>query len=156
MGFRLEDAAEDHLLHDRVVRDVAEARFGLEDWDIVTNPGWAGDGALEGVAPDIVARHSMQVVAVGEVETIGTLSEERAELWKAFGQSCARFYLYVPEGTEEETARLIANHEIACAGLRSYSHDGTLTVRPVHIEGVGCNDNDHRWWVAIGGGDKIC
>jgi hypothetical protein len=149
--FAQEELAEECLLHDQVVRDIVEERFGLEDWDVATNPELMGPAA-----PDIVARHSVQVVAIGEVETASTLCHERAKLWKAFGQSCPRFYLYVPEGSEEETARLIANHQVACAGLRSYSYNGKLTVKSVRLEGARCREDDHPWWVAIGGGDRIC
>jgi hypothetical protein len=115
----------DQLMHDRVVREVAAERFSLDDWEVTTN--FAADGGSPGdIGPDITAMHGASVVAVGEVETAGTICEERARHWKRLGEECVRFYLYVPEGAEEEAVRLISEHEIACAGLRSYSCNGRV------------------------------
>jgi hypothetical protein len=132
---------QDQMLHDLVVREVAESRFGLDGWDVQTHAG--------GGSPDIVAMNLCQPVAVGEIETAGTICEERAQQWKEFGKSCVRFYLYVPEGAEEETARLIAKHQVGCAGLRSYSRNGKLTLRSVHLDNVLLEGEDHPWWSEI-------
>lgn len=139
----------DKAMHDRVVREVAEQRFAIEDWEVRTNLGAAGPAV-----PDIVAIHSNSVVAVGEVETSQTICEERVAHWQEFASSCVRFYLYIPEGTEEETARLISKHNVTCAGLRRYSRNGKLDIKRVLAKSVRCRDDDHPWWVTIGSADS--
>lgn len=133
----------DRTLHDLVVDQVAETRFNLDDWDVITNT------SLD-ISPDITAKSHDRLVAVGEVETHSTITEERAKQWKSFADSCVRFYLYIPEGSEEEASRLISKHKVECAGLRSYSMNGHLSLAPVYLDEVRRRDDDHPWWNALG------
>ena len=133
--------------HDKIVSEVANTRFDIDGWQVVTENGHRNG------SPDITAISQDILVAVGEVETQETISDERALKWKAWGDSCVRFYLYVPEGAEGEAIRLISKHRIACAGLRSYSQNGKLEVNSVPMDNVHCKEDDHPWWVEIGSGD---
>jgi hypothetical protein len=140
---------EEQVLHDQVVLGVAETRFSFDDWSVVANTLSDTDDII----PDIVAEHSRQVVAIGEVETFDTVSEERALYWKSLGQSCPRFYIFIPEGSEKEAIKLISKHKIECAGLRSYRLNGHLEIRSIHLDDVICREDDHPWWQAIGSCD---
>lgn len=133
--------AQDQTLHDLVVQEVADARFSLDGCDVRI--------CSDNGSPDIVAMNCCQPVAIGEIETADTICDKKAEQWKEFGNTCARFYLYVPEGVEEETARLIAKHQVGCAGLRSYSRNGKLTLTSVHLDDISLAGEDHPWWSEI-------
>lgn len=137
-------------LHDQVVCEIAANRFGLDEWTVFTRAAENGDSVA-----DIVATHRQEVVAIGEVET-GAICDERARRWKSLGESCVRFYLYVPEGLERKAAELIVKHGVSCAGLRSYKLNGKLEVKSVHIEDAMFKSDDHPWWLALGGGSITC
>lgn len=143
--------SDEQRKHDRAVRKLAEARFGLPEWEINLN--------LEGRAderPDIIALSGGSVVAIGEVETEATVCRQEAEQWKALAESSPRFYLYVPEGTEGVAAKLIEECEVHCAGLRSYSYsNGDLSVRAVSCKNGKCPPDDHPWWQRIGRGRVV-
>ncbi len=136
----------DQILHDSVVNGVAETRFGLDGWSVTANTDDCN-------TPDIVARNMERVVAIGEVETGDTLTDQRAQQWKEFGQSCPRFYLYVPKGTERLAKELIAAHKVECAGLRAFEMNGHLEVRSIYIENPICRDDNHPWWTSAGDED---
>lgn len=148
-------AAHSEVAHDLVVRDIANNRFGLDEWTITTLPTELPAGAALAVIPHIIATHEDSIVAVGQVET-KDFSSKQALKWKALGESCVRFYLYVPESKIEAACRLISEHDIACAGLRSFHYNGKLEIRPIHLDDVPCKDDDHPWWVALGGSDQVC
>ena len=135
-------------LHDAAINKVAESRFAVEDWQLTLNIGHYSNSQ-----PDIVASSDGQVVAVGEIETSATVSEQHAEQWVSFGEFCPRFYLFVPEGTESAAARLLDEYKIACAGLRCYSHSGDdVSVRSVPFRNGNCSADDHLWWQDLGKG----
>ena len=140
--------------HDQIVRDIAAARFDCDEWDVVVNGRCTPDGRAEVEVPDIVATNCSRIVAAGEVETFDSITDEQARRWKEIGESCVRFYLYIPEGTEKEVARLAAKHEVECAGIRSYSYNSRLEIKAVHIENPRCRDDDHPWWLALATGSS--
>lgn len=148
----IDKLAEDQLLHDEIVREIALNRFALDEWKVTTNliPSTGEISSEDG--PDIIATHSNAVVALGEVETEGTICKNRAKQWKEFGDSCVRFYLYVPEGVEDEAVRLIAEHDVHCAGVRTYCISDKLELKPVCVESLPSMEDNHPWWVAVGGG----
>lgn len=148
MALVYNETSRDLLIHDRIVTEVAETRFGLDMWEVSTNLQ-SDSSERDVVVPDIVASNSKQVVAIGEVETFDTITKEQAMKWKCLGEVCSRFYLYVPEGTQDETARLVAEFDVACAGIRVYSYDERLEVRPVHVP-VRTREDDHSWWLKLG------
>ena len=140
---------KEQVLHDQVVLGVAETRFSLDDWCVVTNTLSDTDDII----PDILAENSQNVVAIGDVETFDTVSEERALYWKSLAQSCPRFYLFIPEGSEKEAVQLITKHKIECAGLRSYKLNGHLEIRSIHLDNIESREDDHPWWQSIGSCD---
>lgn len=150
----IDGLVEDHLLHNQIVHEVAANRFGLDGWEISTNLALSTGDIIQSISPDIIATHSDEVVAVGEIETIGTICENRAKQWKEFGDSCVRFYLYVPKGAESEAVRLIAEHDVHCAGIRTYCFNDELDLKPVYIDTPISRDDDHPWWASIGGCDS--
>ena len=148
--------ADSQRVHDMAVRLIADDRFAVQDWKVVTNPASEQNDSVEHVGfhhvPDIVARHEQQVVALGEVETLESISDEEAAQWVQLGRLCSRLYLFVPHGTEHVAAELIEKHGVCCAGLRAYSfaEDNTLSIESVHIPNGHSKWNDHEWWSDLG------
>jgi hypothetical protein len=139
-------------VHDRVVRDIAEHRFGLDEWTVTTRPDTLAENAQLQVVPDILATHEGDVVAIGQVAA-GDICEEQAKYWKALGDSCVRFYLYVPAEHVETACRMINEHEVACAGLRKYKYNGKLEIEPVYLDAPVDHSSDHPWWTRLGAGE---
>lgn len=146
MSHTSELTTQDYCIHELMVDAVVKSRFNLDGWNVTTNPRSENDNV-----PDIVAKNQDEVVATGVVETSSTISEERALQWKLFGKSCVRFYIFVPEGAEETAADLITKYKVECAGLRCYSMNGHLDVKPVYLKEISCRDDDHTWWLSLGG-----
>jgi hypothetical protein len=148
--------ADSQRVHDMAVRLIADDRFAIQDWKVITNPAAEQNDSIEHVGfhviPDIVARHKSEVVALGEVETFESISDEEAAQWVQLGQLCPRLYLFVPHGTERIAAELIEKHGVCCAGLRAYSFagDNKLSIESVHISNGHSRWTDHEWWSNIG------
>lgn len=142
--------------HDLAINRLAATRFNLDGWNVKTNTCSKPGYIYESATPDIIAESHDKIVAIGEVETLETLSPERALQWKSFGESCVRFYIYVPEGAEMIASRLIAEHKVECAGLRCYSLNGKADVRQIHLDLQNCPTDDHPWWISIGSSDNSC
>ena len=147
---------ESQHAHDIATSLIARHRFGIDDWDVAINPALEENVAVEGAEvvayPDIVARDASGVIAIGEIETADSISEEAAAQWRKFGELCPRMYLFVPEGTEQAVVELLDNHSICCAGLRTYSldEDGGVEVESVHIVNGHPPKDDHPWWSRLG------
>jgi hypothetical protein len=146
---------QDQILHERVVNEIAEHRFGLPEWQVTTMPARLPSEAGWSAIPDIVATHGDAIVAVGEV-AVGNICSEQALHWKELGKSCVRFYLYVPDDMGAAACQLISEHEIVCAGVRTYKYNGKLEIEALHLDEVRCQDDDHPWWVGLGGGGSSC
>lgn len=147
---------ESQRAHDEAVRLIASERFGLDDWEVTVNPGdelndCVGENGSS-VYPDIVARHAEEIVALGEIETVESISEAEALEWKKLGGLCSRMYLFVPEGTQDTVVELIERHNVHCAGLRIYSleDDNTLRVESVCMPNGRSHRSDHPWWMSLG------
>ncbi|MDO8683816.1 MAG: hypothetical protein Q7N50_10085 [Armatimonadota bacterium] len=156
MGSRVQRDAESQRAHDEAVRLIADHRFGLTDWSVGINPVAEqnhpiGDNGTPAY-PDIVARCDDGIVAIGEVETSESISEEEAHQWRELARLCGRLYLFVPEGMEDEAARLIEDHQIHCAGLRTYSikNSETVLIESVPMSNGRAKWNDHPWWTNLG------
>jgi hypothetical protein len=140
--------------HDRVVRFIAANRFpfpGQADWpaDNVTIINDAeprqGISTPTGIHyPDIViASTAGEVREVAEVET--EVTPERARMW-AWASAASdtktktgvhHFFVYVPAGQEDEARRLLAEHRISFAGLRTWEIDaaGRIRIAPIFTPG---------------------
>lgn len=63
---------------------------------------------------------------LGTVESKEDISEDTVERWRAlsdaapYGREYKKLFLYVPEGAEEETKRLLEENEIDYDGIRAY------------------------------------
>jgi hypothetical protein len=135
-------------LHDQTVRKIALSRFDVEDWQVSANYGPNTNGKY---VADIIACNTGKLVALGEIETQSTITDTEAAEWKEFGDSCSRFYLFVPEGTEDQAMNLIEKHQVVCAGLRCYSIDGDdVNVKGIAFQNGHSSCKDHQWWSDLG------
>jgi hypothetical protein len=144
-----EEEMTEKSLHNEAVHRIAEERFRLDGLQVRANTDVEGE-------PDIEAFDQFGTAAIGEVETAETINEESAKKWKEFGSKCVRFYLYVPEGYEEETLRLLDKYEVNCAGVRVYCLNGKLDVKSVPVENLRFQEDKHPWWVKLGGTEHSC
>ena len=147
---------ESQRVHDIVVKLIADHRFDVGDWKIVINPAAESNDAIEHddglICADIVARFGDDVVALGEVETAESVSDEEVAQWLELAHVCSRLYLFVPEGSEQVAAELIEKHGVRCAGLRAYAlrDDDTVSVQSVFVRNGHSKWNDHPWWMNVG------
>jgi hypothetical protein len=118
--------------HDRAVLLIAQQRFPQTTCHVTTNCGTEEncglpcitcDGARRLAYPDIVAvmEPDGEIIAVGEVETAGTVTEAHSGQWRRFAQHAETCYLFVPVATIE-TAKSLAEG-IENLQLRAYSFD---------------------------------
>lgn len=100
------------LKHDWVV-DFLKHKFGREYKDIKINP--EGD-------PDLVLANHGLVLAVVEVETEGSITDEKAEAWKQTLQTAgSKLILMVPKNTKAKVMELLWQKGIADkVGVGSY------------------------------------
>ena len=136
--------------HDVAVRHIAATRFpfpGQKDWPknyrTVTNEmsPRVGIKTEQGfVYPDIVVVDDNGAIReLGEVETEDSVGPDQVEKWRLYSKSTGmgkvtkKFFLYVPEGKEEDMEKLLKENRIEFAGLRTYrvSKDGRVSVTPV-------------------------
>lgn len=142
--------------HDNAVRLIANHRFRVGEWAVAVNPASeTNDHVFDGethVYPDIVARHAEEVVAIGEVETLESISEEEVTQWLKWGEICPRLYLFVPQGTEDVVAELLTRHKVRCAGLRTYElpDDGSIEVNSIAMPNGHSMADEHPWWSTVG------
>lgn len=136
--------------HDLAVRYIAATRFpfpGQKDWPknyrTVTNEesprvGIKSDQGF--IYPDIVVVDDAGAIReLGEVEMEDSVGPDQVGKWSLYSRSTGmgkitkKFFLYVPEGKEEDVERLLRENRIEFAGLRTYSvsKDGKVSVRPV-------------------------
>ena len=118
--------------HDRVVRLAAKQRFPQGACCVFTNPGAERNRGLDyrmlsgrrrTVYPDIVAlwEADANVLAVGEVETVGTVKPSALPQWRLFARHAPDFYLFVPLETADTAEQLAAG--IGNLHLRFYCFD---------------------------------
>lgn len=146
--------------HDAVVTYIAKTRFPFHD-----QKDWPADYVTltnverptrsipyEGAEhfPDIVIVNTKgEVREIGEVEE--ALDETRAPIWKACSL-CAdnltetgnrHFFLYVPQGLEDDAVALLDRHGISFAGVRGFTRDafGAIRITPHVTRG---DSKDHR------------
>jgi hypothetical protein len=146
--------------HDRAVEYIAANRFPFPDqvdWpaDYVTltrqmaeRRGVPGPEGME--YPDIVIVDGRgDIREIGEVEL--DVSEAHAGRWARASTACdhkttsgvQHFFVYVPPGRENEALRLLDEHQISHAGVRTWAlaADGTVTIDPIVTNG---DPKDHR------------
>lgn len=149
--------AEDH---DRVVRHIAANRFpfpGQSDWpaDYVTltnqtvhRRGVPGQSGTE--YPDIVVIDGNgEIREVGEIER--SIDVSCVDRWTRASAACdntttsgvRHFFVYAPPRAEAEAIRLLDEHDISYAGVRTWAlaADGTVVIEPIVTTG---DPKDHR------------
>ncbi|MCA9860839.1 MAG: hypothetical protein KC438_14015 [Thermomicrobiales bacterium] len=150
----------DRALHDRVTRHVANTRFPFPDqtdWPetyrtIVNagNPSYGIEIDGEMVFPDIVIVDDTNALReMGEIET--SVSPGQLVKWAGMSKSlpfneqdrCYSFFIYVPEGLQEQATTLLETNEIPYAGVRSYRVESAGSVRVVPFKTPGAA-KDHR------------
>jgi hypothetical protein len=146
--------------HDRAVTFIAANRFPFPDqvdWpaDYVTltnqsaeRRGVPGPDGME--YPDIVIINAQdEIREIGEIER--AVTDECAGRWARSSAACdnkttsgvQHFFVYVPPGTEADALRLLDEHRISHAGVRTWAvePDGTVTIDPIVTNG---DPKDHR------------
>jgi hypothetical protein len=146
-------------LRNRIIRIIAATRFPFvdqEDWGegyvtiINDDVKRRGIETAEGVMyPSIVITLTDgHIQEIGEVEFEEGVSVSNVPKWRFFSDSAGKgrfvkkFFLYVPEGLEEKTIKLLENNNIEYSGVRTYSvKNGNLLITPIKS-----NDgpHDHR------------
>lgn len=146
-------------LKNRIVRIIAATRFPFvdqEDWGegyiTIVNDEIKRKGIETGteiVYPSIVITLADgRIQEIGEVELDEGISVANVPRWRLFSESAGkgrfvkRLFLYIPEGVEEKTVKLLENNNIEFSGVRTYAvKNGTLVITPIKS-----NDgpHDHR------------
>jgi hypothetical protein len=146
-------------LKNRIIRIIAATRFPFvdqEDWGegyiTIVNDEMKRKGIETGaeiVYPSIVITHpDGRIQEIGEVENDESVNVANVPKWRLFSDSAGKgrfvkkFFLYVPEGSEEKAIKLLENNNIEFSGVRTYAvKNGNLVLTPIKS-----NDgpHDHR------------
>ncbi|MDP2900228.1 MAG: hypothetical protein Q8O47_04600 [Candidatus Bathyarchaeota archaeon] len=146
-------------LKNRIVRIIAATRFPFvdqEDWGegyiTIVNDEIKRKGIETGteiVYPSIVITLADgRIQEIGEVELEEDINVANVPRWRLFSESAGKgrfvkkLFLYIPEGVEEKTVKLLENNNIEFSGVRTYAvKNGTLVITPIKS-----NDgpHDHR------------
>jgi len=148
------------ILKARISRVIAATRFpfvGQDDWDetrtTVANdplePEWSFETTEGPLAPSVVVLNSDgSVRECGEVVLDAEFSGEQVERWRTMsrltgpGEKYKKFFLYVPEGSEDEALRLLEENGIEYAGLRTWGLvNWNLVLKPIKTPDMA---KDHR------------
>ena len=96
----------------------------------------------------VITRANTDIQEIGEVELRSGVTDASIPKWKlmsentGMGRRTRKFFLYVPEGTEEKAERLLEENGIEYAGLRTWAvRDGRLVVTPIKTPD---SPEDHR------------
>ena len=143
----------------RVIRIIAATRYPFiddEDWpnDFITltnlHEKKVGIESEYGkVYPSIVIVDGEDKIReVGEIITSDLVEKSQIMKWKlisektGMGRKTKKFFLYVPEGSEDKALNLLQSNHIAYAGLRTWAvQEGHLKVRPITTPDA---EDDHR------------
>ena len=147
-------------IRNRVIRIIAATRFPFvdqtnwgEDYVTITNDSGRRVRGVSGpsgfVYPSIViTRANTEIQEIGEVEEEDTVTEAQVEKWRLLSDSAAvgrrvkKFFLYVPEGKEEDALHLLEDNGIEYDGLRAWAvRDGCLVITPIMTHDT---PDDHR------------
>ena len=136
------------VLRNRIARIISVTRFPFvdqENWpegartivnDETRRFGIKWEGGVE--YPSLVILNGDESIReIGLVEPAEAIGEDSVARWRMLSKSAPRgrkykkLFLYVPDGCEEETLRLLEGNEIDYDGIRTYSvADGNLRVTP--------------------------
>ena len=146
--------------HDLAVQYIAASRFPFpdqQDWPAgyvtLTNQSVKRRGVPgpEGTDyPDIVVINGRgEIREIGEIEL--DVADAYAGRWSRASAACdnkttsgvRHFFVYVPPGSEADAIRLLEEHKISHAGIRTWavSDDGAVAIDPIVTNG---DPKDHR------------
>ena len=148
------------VLKARICRVIAATRFpfvGQDDWDESRttiandprNPEWSFNTPNGPLYPSVVVLNADgSVRECGEVELDRELNDAHIEKWRTMseltgmGEKYKKFFLYVPDGSEDEALRLLEENGIEYAGLRTWALDNwNLVLKPIKTPDMA---KDHR------------
>ena len=137
------------ILKARISRVIAATRFpfvGQDDWDesrtTISNdprsPEWSWQTPSGPLTPSVVVLNpDGSVRECGEVELDTEYTPEHVERWRLMssltgpGEKYKKFFIYMPEGSEDMALRLLEENHIEYAGLRTWSLDNwNLVLKP--------------------------
>ncbi len=139
---------EPEIMRHRIARIIAATRFPFVDQDtwpsgqqtIVNDEikRYAISTDLGVLYPNIViANPDGTIREIGVVESREDISEDSVPRWKSLskaapiGREFKKLFLYVPDGTEEKTKKLLEEYGINYDGIRSYNvTKQTLKITP--------------------------
>ncbi|MCJ7732578.1 hypothetical protein MUP51_09710 [Candidatus Bathyarchaeota archaeon] len=129
---------EPEIIRHRIARIIAATRFPFVDQDTwpsgqqtivndeIKRYAISTDSGV--LYPNIViANPDGTIREIGIVESREDISEDSVPRWKALskvapiGREFKKLFLYVPDGTEEKTKKLLEEYGINYDGIRSYS-----------------------------------
>jgi hypothetical protein len=116
--------------HDTLLEMVSR-KIKIPTWTLVTNPAAQQNAGIpyptesgQAIAyPDIVVheRFTRKLAAVGEVETVGSVTAAEADSeWALFTSLAPKFFLYVPAERAAEARDLLRQRRIRPEGLFLY------------------------------------
>lgn len=125
------------ILKYRITRIIAATRFPFvdqENWSNDTKTIVNDETKRYGIKwekgvlyPSIViANHDGSIREFGLVESAEEITQDSVERWQAlsdvapYGREFKKLFLYVPEGYEEKTLKLLEENEINYDGVRGY------------------------------------
>ncbi|MFP3950838.1 MAG: hypothetical protein ACLFVP_01640 [Candidatus Bathyarchaeia archaeon] len=150
---------DEETLLNRIKRIIAATRFPFidqedwpEDYETIVNDEtrrfgikWRGGICYPSI---VILRGDGEVQELGEVEPVGGVSEESVNKWRllsdtaGIGRRVKKFFLYVPEGVEDDALSLLEENDIEYDGLRTYAvREGKLVVTPIMTHD---HEKDHR------------
>jgi hypothetical protein len=147
-------------IKNRVIRIIAATRFPFvdqldwgEDYVTITNDSGKKIRGISGssgyIYPSIVITRANTIIQeIGEVETEDTVNETQVAKWRLLSDSAAKgrrvkkFFLYVPEGKENDAQQLLEDNGIEYDGLRTWAiKDKRLVITPIITHDT---QDDHR------------
>lgn len=151
---------EEKILKGRIARVIAATRFpfvGQDDWDesrttvanSYDNLEWAFETPDGPLYPSVAVLNADGTIReCGEVEVSSEFTPEMVKKWKTMsemtgmGVTFKKFFLYVPDGSEEEAERLLEENGVQYAGLRTWGLDNwNLVLKPYKTPDMA---KDHR------------
>ncbi|MFA5386068.1 MAG: hypothetical protein WC297_00065 [Candidatus Paceibacterota bacterium] len=118
-------------IHDKAVKDIARKRFDGVKYDVYTNPGGEKNAYVGSktnpIHPDILVLEKgyglRTAIAIGEIETSDSITDNEADQWKEYAATKIPFYLYIPAGNASKATDILKKKGIKISGLRTYKYD---------------------------------
>lgn len=97
---------EERLLHDLIVNTLRK-RLSREFPDLKVNLAGEKRHAFKEFYPDIIISNHGMVISVIEVETPDTLTEKKADEWKAIAESGTKLSVVVPKELKVKATEML-------------------------------------------------